>query len=210
EDLVALTREALDDVHVLRVEEAATREPREVVEPDGIEHQRIAFPTADRGAHVRGLALLRIVLASVGRHDAVLALPAAAVGVLTIEEDDVVLVLDDAPRRAVPRNAERLARHDGVVFVRPHVELLDLVPVLGLVERAVRAEARRRLELEVERLVPRLAATGELLGRAATVAIAPVHAPGEPVTGEIGFARRRARGRVLRFELDLPVDARKN
>ena len=61
--------------------------------------------------------------------------------------------LEDAPGRALPRNAQRLAGHDRILLVRPHVELLDLVPVLGLVERTIRPEPRGRVELEVLGLI---------------------------------------------------------
>ena len=48
---------------------------------------------------------------------------------------------------------ERKTRHDGVVPVRPLIELLDLVPVLGLVQRLIWIEPRRRHEDEVRALI---------------------------------------------------------
>jgi len=60
--------------------------------------------------------------------------PAASVAP-HIQEGDVVVGLPDAPWGALARHAERLAGHDRVVLVGPHVELDDLVPMLGLVHR---------------------------------------------------------------------------
>ena len=73
------------------------------------------------------------MLAAVGRDDAVFAISAAAIGISRVEKDNVVRRLDDTSGRALPRNPQRLAGHDRVFLVRPHVELLNLVPVLGFV-----------------------------------------------------------------------------
>src|SRR5262245_2634683 len=117
------------------MEVAAAPDPRRVDEADRIEHERVAFPASDRVAHVV-LLELRVfsALAVVGRDDAVLAVSAAGIAP-HIEERDVVLSLPDSPRRTLSRNAQWLAGHDGIVLVRPHVELLHFVPVLWLVHR---------------------------------------------------------------------------
>src|SRR6185295_2749619 len=113
---------------------------------------------------------------------------------------DVLVGLVDAPRRTLARNAERLASHDGVVLVGPHVELLHLVPVLRLVDRTADVtEARRRVQLEVIRLVVLPVGLGALRRSAAAAAAGHVVADPVaelPVAGEIGMraeARRRDR-----------------
>ena len=57
--------------------------------------------------------------------------------------------------------------HDRIVAVRPLVELDDLVPVLGLVDRLIRIEPHRVLEHEVRALVRPLHAALDLERRAA-------------------------------------------
>src|SRR5262249_58592203 len=58
---------------------------------------------------------------------------ATVIGIRSIEEVDVFIGLDDPPRRAVPWESQRLARHDWIVLVRPLIEFLNLVPELGFV-----------------------------------------------------------------------------
>src|SRR6185436_3109209 len=58
---------------------------------------------------------------------------AAIIGILPIEEDDVPVALDNPAGRAVPWETKWLARHDGIVLVRPLIEFLNLVPILGFV-----------------------------------------------------------------------------
>src|SRR6185503_17988328 len=96
---------------------------------------------------------LRIVLAVIGRNDAEFAV--AATGVTAgVDERHVPIGLIDASRWTFARHTDRLARHHGIVLVRPHVELLHLVPELRLVHRAIHvAEPGRRVELEVVGLV---------------------------------------------------------
>src|SRR6185503_9338674 len=174
EQLIALAREALEDLHVLGVEEATAREPGLRYESDRLDHERVAFPVADGVTRVLGLARpLGIERAAVGRDHAEVRITAAAVAAVTIEQGDVVVGREDAPRRSLSRLTHRLTGHDRIQPVRPHVVIDDRVPVLGLVERAIRPEARSRLELEIERLIPRRATTLELRGCAPAVAIAP-------------------------------------
>ena len=52
EHLVPGPGELLDDPHLVGVEEAAAPQPGLVGEPDGVEDERVAFPAADRVAHV--------------------------------------------------------------------------------------------------------------------------------------------------------------
>src|SRR5437773_11811614 len=44
---VSFPAQFLDDVHVVGMKISASIEPREIVEPDGVDDQRIAFPAAD-------------------------------------------------------------------------------------------------------------------------------------------------------------------
>src|SRR5207253_7483134 len=127
-NLIALMRQALHYVHLIGMEETAARQPGAVDERNGVEHQRVTLPAPYGVSHIRTLdGLLRIVLAAVGRNDAVFPVSAAAIGISRVEKDNVVSRLDDASRRAVPRNTQRLAGHNRIFFVRPHVELLNLV-----------------------------------------------------------------------------------
>ena len=90
EHLVPGSRELLDDVHLVGVEQAAAAEPGLVGEPDGVEHERVAFPAADRVPGVRVLErALRVVLAPVGRDHAQLRVPAAAVEPAPVDHRDV-------------------------------------------------------------------------------------------------------------------------
>src|SRR5690606_31717570 len=110
----------------------------------------------------------------------------------------------DPVRRAVPRNPDRLARHDRIVLVRPLIELLNLVPEFGLVLReAVHAKPRRRdpLVLDVPVVLPGLAAgfrldsaALHLRGTAAAVSAARDRIRGAaPVAGQIRLAVGAAR-----------------
>src|SRR5262249_21252219 len=91
---------------------------------------------------------------------------------------DVVLRLEDATRRTLARAPERLARHDRVFLVGPHVELLNFVPVLRLVDRAAQlAEPRGRVELEVLGLIRASVAGFGLIRSAAPPARSPVCCP---------------------------------
>src|SRR4029077_3635777 len=87
------------------------------------------------------------VLAVVRRNDAIFAVSTA--GVATgIDKDHVFLRLDDSPGRTLTRNPQGLASHDGVIFVGPHVELLNFVPVLRLIYWTTQAaEPRGRVKL---------------------------------------------------------------
>src|SRR5206468_9384460 len=122
------------DVHPTGVEVTAAPQPRRIDERDSVEHERVTLPMAHRVPKIRHVKL-RVwpVLAAVGRDDAKLAVSATRIAA-GIDKDNVVLRLDDASRRALPRDSQRLAGHDRVVLVRPHVELLNFVPVLRLVQ----------------------------------------------------------------------------
>src|SRR5690606_40781379 len=123
---------------------------------------------------VRQLDLLGVVLAAVGRDDAVLAVSAAGVAA-EINEGDVVRRLVNAARRPLAWDAERLTGHDRVIPVGPHVEFLNLVPVLRLIRGTTRVtEARGRVELEVVRLVDRTTTALQLSGSAAPPSAAHV------------------------------------
>src|SRR6185295_10432011 len=75
---------------------------------------------------------------------------ATVVGIRSIEEDDVFVLLDDPARRAMPRDSQRLAGHDWIVLVRPLIEFLNLVPELGFVDGMTQdAEPRGREPLVV-------------------------------------------------------------
>src|ERR1051325_3049121 len=69
---------------------------------------------------------------------------ATVIGILSIEEDDVFIGLDNPHGRALPWGSQRLARHDWIVLVRPLIEFLNLVPKLGLVNGTTRPKPRAR------------------------------------------------------------------
>src|SRR4029450_4249751 len=105
-------------------------------EINGVDDERIPFPRADAVPVVRGQALRpRVPLATIRgdvaklRHPA----PAALSAIRSIEEDDVFIQWDDPTGRAMPRESQRLAGHDRIVLVRPLIEFLNLVPMLGFV-----------------------------------------------------------------------------
>src|SRR4029077_21262639 len=75
---------------------------------------------------------------------AVFIVSATVIGIYRIEENEVSIGLDDPRGRAVPREPQRLARHDRIVLVRPLIEILNLVPELGFVNRATDAPKPRR------------------------------------------------------------------
>ena len=60
-EVLAHAVDALDEVEILRVRQAARVEPRRVLVADGIDDQRIAFPLAHRVAvpRERGIGILR-------------------------------------------------------------------------------------------------------------------------------------------------------
>ena len=129
-------------------------EPRFVGEPDGIEDERIVFPAADRVPHVRVLGSPPgIVRPAVERDHPELRVPAGTVDPAPVDHRDVVIGVEDSCRRSLPRNAERKAGHDRVVFVRPLIEFDHLVPMLGLVHRLTLIEPRRRHEHPVRALI---------------------------------------------------------
>src|SRR4029077_11197599 len=116
--------------------------------------------------------------------------------------------LQDSRGRTGARHAKRLAGEHGVVLVGPHVELLDLVPELGLVDRPVGGHARR--ELAVLRLVRVLAALhlvrraaarwkdfGEIPGPVFTGRTPAAPATTAPYAAQIGMAVRHARRRHI-------------
>src|SRR5690606_37868884 len=67
-DLCTLTRETLDHLQLVGVEEAAAREPRVIVEANGLDDERVALPMPRAVTRVSRLHYLsRVVLAAVGR-----------------------------------------------------------------------------------------------------------------------------------------------
>src|SRR5262249_58606491 len=93
------------------------------------------------------------MVAFIGRDHAILAVSAPGIASL-IEEDHILIGLNDASRWALPWDSQRLAGHDRVILIRPHVEFLNLVPVLRFVHRTTdAAEPRGRVELKIVRLI---------------------------------------------------------
>src|SRR6185503_4975846 len=130
-------------MHVAGVKVPAAPDPCRVDEADGVEHERVALPVPHCVAEVLGrVSCVWAVLTSISRDHTKFRVSATRIGKLPVEESNVVLRLEDAPRRALTRNAQRLAGHDRIFLVGPHVELLNLVPELRLVERTTQhAEA---------------------------------------------------------------------
>src|SRR5207342_816998 len=92
------------------------------------------FPGADAVPVVHGQARRpRVPLATIRGDVAKFRVAAAVIGIRSIEEDDVLILLDDPPGSAVSWESQRLARHDRIVFVRPLIQFLNLVPELGFV-----------------------------------------------------------------------------
>src|SRR6185436_11652882 len=109
-------------------------QPRRIDKVNGVDDERIAFPLTYAVPIVVGLARRpRVPLAAIGGNVAEFRGSAAVIGIRSVEEEDVVLLLDDPPGRAMPWESQRLAGHDRIVLVRPLIELLNLVPVLGFV-----------------------------------------------------------------------------
>src|SRR5262249_44238625 len=100
---------------------------------------------------------------------------------------------------ALPRNSQGLTGHDRVIFVRPHVELLNLVPELRLVYRTTHiAEPRRRVKLEIVGLIV-LSRTVGRLSRTASASSAG-HVVPDPVritiiARQVGMPAQPRRGR---------------
>src|SRR5579871_3148558 len=93
------------------------------------------------------------MLPAIGWNDAILAVSASGIA-SGIDEGDIAIGLVDASRRTLSRDSQRLAGHDGVILVGPHVELLNLIPKLRLVHGATQiAETRGRIQLEIEGLI---------------------------------------------------------
>ena len=130
QECIALTRESLDDVHLIGVEETAAPDPRRIDETEGVEHQRVAFPVPD-GVPEIGIIGLRVF-----------AVRAA------IDRDYAILFRRiRRPRRHIFRREIRCNRSRSdkcggagptpagtpsgwqvmtrVIFVRPHVQLLN-------------------------------------------------------------------------------------
>ena len=104
EHLIALRGEALEDLHVLGVKEAAARKPGLRRKPDRLDHERVAFPVAHGMTRELGLADRPLVeRAAVRRDDAEVGITAAAVAAATVDQGDVVVGGEDAPGRALPR-----------------------------------------------------------------------------------------------------------
>src|SRR5262249_41769583 len=123
------------DMHPIGVEEAAASEPCRVDERDGVEHERVAVPASHSIAQICDVELRVFSMrAAVGGDDAVLAVSATRIA-SRIDEGHVFICLVDTSRCSLAWHSQRLAGHDRVVLVRPHVELLHLVPVLRLVYR---------------------------------------------------------------------------
>src|SRR5262249_17912228 len=185
-------------MHLMRMEETAAGQPCGIDERYRVKHQRVAFP-ASNGVSVicRHDRLLWIVLTAIGWDDPIFALSATAIGILRVEKDDIVSRLDDPWRRALPWNPQRLAGHDRVFLVRPHVELLHLVPILGFVQWTIRPEPRGRFELEIHCLIdgPR---TFHLRRPAATIPVTPIHSAEIPATRQVGLPVGHPRRLLLR------------
>src|SRR5262249_59198418 len=165
-------------------------------EPDRVNDERVALPASHRMPQVRDIKLcVCTALAVIGWDDAIFAISAAGIAPL-IDERDVILRLVDASGRALPRNSQGLAGHDRIVLVRPHVELLNFVPVLRFVQWTTPlSEPRRRVELEIFSLIGS-AVTGFLLRRTTSPAAVP-HVVSNPVRvlPVAGQVRMRARPR---------------
>ena len=85
--------------------------PRKDFQFHRVDHERVAFPTAHRMAGVHGLAQRVFVeRPAVGRDHAEVRVTAAAVAATAVDHRDVFIGVEDTPGRALPRNAERLAR----------------------------------------------------------------------------------------------------
>src|SRR6185503_9518444 len=133
-EFISNTCEFLDDVHAAGMEEAPSSQPCRIDKINRVDDERISFPSAYAVPIVIGLARRpRVPLAAIRGDVPEFRGSAAVISIRAIEEEDVVLLLDDPPGRAMPWESQRLAGHDRIVLVRPLIELLNLVPVLGFV-----------------------------------------------------------------------------
>src|SRR5262249_1306137 len=127
------------------MEEASSSKPRRIDERSGVDDERIAFPFTDAVPIVRcDDRRLRITLASVRRDVPEFRVSSTVIGILSIEHEDVFIGLDNPEWRALSWESQRLARHDGIVLVRPLIEFLNLVPKLGFVNGTTRHPKPRR------------------------------------------------------------------
>src|SRR5580658_285929 len=107
------------------------------------------------------------MLAAVGRDHVKLSVSASCIA-SGIEEGNVVVRLEYAARRALPRDSQGLAGHHRVILVGPHVELLNFVPKRRLVDWTAQiAEPRRRVEFKIFGLIGLAVAVRRLPGTAA-------------------------------------------
>src|SRR5262245_21346798 len=139
QDVISRTRELLDDRHAAGVEETATSKPCRIDERNRVDHQRVDLPLSDAVPKIGCLSGLVLIVLSAIRWDHAIFPVSAAVIAKRIKHGYVVYRVEDAAGLALPRNPHRLARHDRIIFVRPLVELLYFVPVLGFVHGAVYA-----------------------------------------------------------------------
>ncbi|PYR66158.1 MAG: hypothetical protein DMF88_17245 [Acidobacteria bacterium] len=172
------------------MEVAFPAEPRDVVETDRLDDERVAVPVREAHAVVRReLIVVLVALAAVERKNAELVLDA-------VEQPDLLILLDDPAGYVRARDTDRLIAAVGGIDIRLAViEAADLLPVLRLVDRLVplRAALHRRLvRLEAAR-APQATLPERARERRA------------PVAREIGMAVRITRGLAVR--LQLPHDA---
>src|SRR5437667_415792 len=190
QDCIALTRESLYDMHLIGVEETAPPQPCRIDESDGVEHERVALPPSHGISQIRNIERgLCVVRAAIGRDHAILAVSAAGIA-SKIEKGNIPIRLVDASGRALPRDSQRLTGHNRVILVRPHVELLNFVPVLRLLQWTIQiAEPRGRVELKIFSLIGLPATVGTL--RWSASARTPRHVVPNPV--RIGPVARQVR-----------------
>src|SRR5688572_26277870 len=89
-DLISNTCESFDDMHAAGVDEAATSQPRRIVEINGVDDERIPFPLA-YALPIERCEILgqRAPRATIRGDVAVFVVAATVIGVDWIEEDDV-------------------------------------------------------------------------------------------------------------------------
>src|SRR5881628_139743 len=158
-------------MHLIGVEETAAPQPCRIDESDGVEHERVAVPASHGIPQIRDIERrLWGVRAAIGRDHAILAVSAPSIA-SKIEKGNIRIRLVDSCWWALPRDSQRLAGHDRVKLVRPHVELLNFVPVLRLVQRTIQlAEPRGRVEFEIFSLIGCPVAAGSLRRTASATA----------------------------------------
>src|SRR5215467_6812527 len=193
---IAVAREALHHLELEAVEVARLVQPALVREADGLDHQRVAFPMADRIALPGLLRDARLVVRpAVGGHDAEGVLPGKTAG---IEQHHLILGLHDLRRLAHAWHAIGPALELVIALVAVGVVLAHLGPMFRLVERlvAVAQPAQRIVVLEILEAV----VTRSEHGLAALLVVARPNAAhgGNPDACEIRLAVGRARGRRLR------------